>query len=88
MCRSRREHSNVYLLAKFGIDTAENEPSEVLLAMETQESMPEQPRRLRDLRAEAEAALQQKNSTYRNGEVSTAKPAVALRVFPTRCQIC
>ena len=29
MCRSRRELSNAYLLAKFGFDTAENEPSEV-----------------------------------------------------------
>ena len=27
MCRSRRELSNAYLLAKFGFDTAENEPS-------------------------------------------------------------
>ena len=30
MCRSRRELSNAYLLAKFGFDTAENEPSKVL----------------------------------------------------------
>ena len=29
MCRSRRELSNEYLLAKFGVDTAENEPLEV-----------------------------------------------------------
>ena len=27
LCRSRRELSNEYLLAKFGFDTAENEPS-------------------------------------------------------------
>ena len=27
MCRSRRELSNAYFLAKFGFDTAENEPS-------------------------------------------------------------
>ena len=26
LCRSRRELSNAYLLAKFGLDTAENEP--------------------------------------------------------------
>ena len=26
LCRSRRELSNEYLLAKFGFDTAENEP--------------------------------------------------------------
>ena len=26
LCRSRRELSNAYLLAKFGFDTAENEP--------------------------------------------------------------
>ena len=29
MCRSRREFSNAYLLAKIGVDTAENEPLEV-----------------------------------------------------------
>ena len=29
LCRSRRELSNEYLLAKFGFDTAENEPSKV-----------------------------------------------------------
>ena len=29
MCRSRRELSNVYLLAKIRLDTAENEPSKV-----------------------------------------------------------
>ena len=26
LCRSRRELSNAYLLAKIGVDTAENEP--------------------------------------------------------------
>ena len=29
LCRSRRELSNEYLLAKVGFDTAENEPCEV-----------------------------------------------------------
>ena len=29
LCRSRRELSNAYLLARFGFDTAENEPSKV-----------------------------------------------------------
>ena len=29
ICRSRRELSNAYLLAKFGFDTAENEPFKV-----------------------------------------------------------
>ena len=29
LCRSRRELSNAYLLANFGFDTAENEPSKV-----------------------------------------------------------
>ena len=29
MCRSRRELSNAYLLPKFGLDTAENEPCKV-----------------------------------------------------------
>ena len=29
MCRSRRELSNEYLLAKIGVDTAENEPLEI-----------------------------------------------------------
>ena len=31
MCRSRRELSNEYLLAKIGVDTAENEPLEVYI---------------------------------------------------------
>ena len=30
MCRSRRELSNAYLLAKFRFDTAENEPAKNL----------------------------------------------------------
>ena len=29
LCRSRRELSNAYFLAKFGLDTAENEPCQV-----------------------------------------------------------
>ena len=29
LCRSRRELSNAYFLAKFGFDTAENEPFQV-----------------------------------------------------------
>ena len=29
LCRSRRELSNAHLLAKFGLDTAENEPCQV-----------------------------------------------------------
>ena len=29
LCRSRRELSNAYLLAKIGVDTVENEPLEV-----------------------------------------------------------
>ena len=29
LCRSRRELSNAYLLAKIGVDTAKNEPLEV-----------------------------------------------------------
>jgi len=29
LCRSRRELSNEYLLAKFGFDTAENEPLKI-----------------------------------------------------------
>ena len=31
MCRSRREHSNEYLLDEIGVDTAENEPLASLL---------------------------------------------------------
>ena len=30
MCRSRRELSHEYLIAKIGLDAAENEPSEIL----------------------------------------------------------
>ena len=29
LCRSRRELSNAYFLAKFGLDSAENEPCQV-----------------------------------------------------------
>ena len=29
LCRSRREFSNAYFVAKFGFDTAENEPSKI-----------------------------------------------------------
>ena len=32
-CRSRQELSNEYLLAKFGVDTAENEPLKVCLIL-------------------------------------------------------
>ena len=34
LCRSRRELSNAYLVAKFGFDTAENEPAKVCLLNE------------------------------------------------------
>ena len=33
-CTSRQELSNEYLLAKFGVDTAENEPLKVLLILQ------------------------------------------------------
>ena len=36
LCRSRRELSNAYLLAKFGFDTAENEPCKVKPALRVQ----------------------------------------------------
>ena len=35
LCRSRRELSNEYLLAKFGFDTAENEPLKVQITDHT-----------------------------------------------------
>ena len=54
MCRSRGELSNAYLLAKFGFDTAENQPSKVLRAHAEQRrrAAPRRPRRdsLGDLR--------------------------------------
>ena len=34
-CRSRRELSNAYLFAKFGFDTAENEPCKVCRVLES-----------------------------------------------------
>ena len=41
MERSRQELSNAYLLAKFGFDTAENEPSKVCRSVsEAAESFP------------------------------------------------
>ena len=48
MCRSRRELSNAYFLAKFGFDTAENEPSKVC---------PIEPRRVLRVPAGVEADL-------------------------------
>ena len=39
MCRSRRELSNEYLLAKIGVDTAENEPLEVWVENSIQYSL-------------------------------------------------
>ena len=36
LCRSRRELSNVYFLAKFGFDTAENERSTAAAAAENE----------------------------------------------------
>ena len=40
-CRSRRELSNEYLLAKFGVDTAENEPFQVCPLSAYRSHMPE-----------------------------------------------
>ena len=40
MCRSRRELSNEYLLAKFGFDTAENEPLKVRITDHTFDHIP------------------------------------------------
>ena len=39
-CRSRRELSNEYLLAKFGFDTAENEPLKVRITDHTFDHIP------------------------------------------------
>ena len=39
LCRSRRELSNAYFLAKFGFDTAENEPCQVCV-MATRSMLP------------------------------------------------
>ena len=40
LCRSRRELSNEYLLAKFGFDTAENEPLKVRITDHTFDHIP------------------------------------------------
>ena len=44
LCRSRRELSNEYLLAKFGFDTAENELLQVLFNIIQYYSRPEKQR--------------------------------------------
>ena len=44
MCRSRRELSNAYFLAKFGFDTAENEPCPVCPPVHDARSRPVAPR--------------------------------------------
>ena len=40
LCRSRRELSNEYLLAKIGVDTAENEPLKVRITDHTFDHIP------------------------------------------------
>ena len=40
LCRSRRELSNEYLLAKFGFDTAENEPLKLRITDHTFDHIP------------------------------------------------
>ena len=45
LCRSRRELSKAYLLAKFGFDTAENEPSRVCRIPGQQSWLQLEPRR-------------------------------------------
>ena len=56
LCRSRRELLNAYFLAKFGFDTAENEPCEVCPAVLSiaVESSAEQQAHLCELREVAE----------------------------------
>ena len=52
LCRSRRELSNAYFLAKFGFDTAENEPCQVYPTEEcSSQRVLEKPRRRRAARA-------------------------------------
>ena len=48
LCRSRRELSNAYLLAKFGFDTAEDEPCQV--CQSPFESLPTTHEQLREVR--------------------------------------
>ena len=63
MCRSRRELSNEYLLAKFGFDTGENEPCQVC-RIPLRTSHPAQVSELRGLFRRSDAAYQIRVAQY------------------------
>ena len=54
LCRSRREHSNEYLLAKFGFDTAVNEPFQVCPLSAYRSPRFDNPRAVHKMAVEAE----------------------------------
>ena len=57
MCRSRRELSNAYFRAKFGFDTAENEPCKVCPIEQCSISIAQVVRAAADLCADRDAAV-------------------------------
>ena len=69
LCRSRRELSNAYLLAKIGVDAAENEPLEVWGENSIQYSL-------------HSLVLQRAEVGRAEASFSRKKPAVSSRVRP------
>ena len=68
MCRSRRELSNEYLLAKISVDTAENEPLEVWGKIKFNIHSPPRPRQPGADRVEADLAACEAPPRDRGGE--------------------
>ncbi len=86
LCRSRRELSSAYLLAKFGFDTAENEPSKVWpIAGYSQDAGPTRPTLGRVGRRPTcpstwnPSAIDQKHGRRWRQFISTAAPRVIYR---------
>ena len=70
LCRSRRELSDAYLLAKFGFGTAENEPCKVCPI---------------DFARSSGAAVQQRASDHQSREPARTTTAFRSRVMPREC---
>ena len=81
LCRSQRELSNAYLLAKFGFDTAENEPSVVCRIpwqQETTEYFSETPFPARNMPQKKE---QQTTRMTKNVQILWTLKDAAKRIF-------
>ena len=73
LCRSRRELSNAYFVAKFGLDTAENEPCQVCPT----EAFP---------RGRSSCRGRTYSYAYRSPRLRAAAPAPAARAYWAQAQ--